>query len=225
MSSQPISSSSSSANPPPPSPTILLFARGLIALLDLWPALTIAVREEWGGSESLAKKVWMASTLLDEFESHAVIVPSTNTIDSKSAEDPPLDHDEVGDLLNQMMSDEFDANIEDGSIDLIAGDIVKLWKDLVRPGVVAAEDVVGALERKAVEIRGKGVQAQKGGDLVELDGDDESGDESGSGSDEGEGGMDVDEAPQLVAKEKEREEPVVDDDGFTLVQTKGRKGR
>jgi pre-rRNA-processing protein TSR2 len=220
MSSQASSSTQQSA------PTIVLFARGVIALLDLWPALTIAVREEWGGSESLEKKTWIASTLIDEFESRAPVVasssdPNSSIIDPKSAEDPPLDQDEIGDLLNQMMSDEFDANIEDGSIDLVSGDIVKLWKDLVRPGVITPEEVVGALERKAAEIRGKGVQAQKGGDLVEVDEDDD----SASGSESGEDGMDVDEAPQLVPREKEKEEPVVDEDGFTLVQSKGRKGK
>jgi pre-rRNA-processing protein TSR2 len=207
-----------------PTPTILLFARGIIALLDLWPALTIAVREEWAGPDSADKKTWIASTLIDESESRIPILPNSTppTIDPKSAEDPPLDQDEIADLLNQMMSDEFDANIEDGSIDLIAGDVVRLWRDIIRPGVVSAEDTVGALERKALEIRKKGVQAQKGGELVEVEGDSGSDDGSGSGSGDE---MDVDEAPQLVPKEKEKVEPVVDEDGFTMVQGKGRKGK
>lgn len=54
-----------------PSPQILLFARAVLAILDIWPALTIAVKEEWGGVESKEKKTWMASTVIDEFESGA----------------------------------------------------------------------------------------------------------------------------------------------------------
>jgi len=228
---------------PPTAPTILLFARGVLALFDLWPALAIAVREQWGGPDSSDKRTWMASTIIDEFESRATYLllsipsaPSASStspassssppraVDPQSASDPPLDQDELGDLINQMMSDEFDANVEDGSIDLVASDIVRLWRDMLKPGLgMSAEDVVSALERKADEVRRTGVKANVGAELEEVDGDSE----SGSGSESGDG-MDIDEeAPRLEAREngKEKHEPVIDDDGFTLVQAKGKKGR
>ena len=214
---------------PPTSPTILFFARGVLALLDLWPALTIAVAEQWGGPESADKKIFLASTLIDEFESNATYLPPSSStsprIDLATATNPPLDHDDIADLLNQIMSDEFDANIEDGSIDAVAADIVRLWRDVFS---AAPEAIVEALERKAGEVRRMGVKASSGGELVEVD--DEEG-ESGSGSESEDDGMDVDgkEAPTLVPKEKEKEvsvpEPVIDEDGFTLVQTKTRRGR
>ncbi|KAK4684131.1 pre-rRNA-processing protein TSR2, partial [Tremellales sp. Uapishka_1] len=197
------------------SPTILFFARGLLSLLDLWPALTIAVREQWGGAQSAEKKTWLASTIIDEFESRATFLADGTTVDPATATDPPLDLDDLIELLNQMMSDEFDANIEDGSIDLVAGDIVRLWRDILA-SEMGADGVVAALERKAEEVRGKGVRATQGGDLVDV----ESESESGSGDE-----MEVDEAPQLVER-KEREEPEVDDEGFTMVKGKGKgKGK
>jgi pre-rRNA-processing protein TSR2 len=212
------------------SPTIALFARGVLAILDLWPALTIAVREEWGGPDSADKKTWIASTIIDEFESRASYLSSSSdassssapqVVDPATANDPPLDYDDLADLINQMMSDEFESNIEDGSIDAVASDLVRLWRDILQPAPGAQPStVVEALERKAGEIKGKGVQATKGAGLQTVDGDSDS--DWDSESDDG--GMEVDEAPQLVpATERERQEPVVDDDGFTLVQTKGKK--
>ncbi|WWC58335.1 uncharacterized protein I303_100875 [Kwoniella dejecticola CBS 10117] len=199
--------------------TILLFARGVLALLDLWPALTIAVAEQWGGTDSAAKKTWLASILIDEFETRAPLLPVTDTnsvptVDPNSANDPPLDIDEVGDLLHQIMSDEFDANLEDGSIDIVATDLVKLWKDLLNP-LYDPQVVVDNLEKQASEVRRKGINAQvgAGGAESQSEGEDSDADED----------VEMDEAPQLVdsREPKERQEPVVDDDGFTLVQKKG----
>ncbi|RSH94867.1 hypothetical protein EHS25_004673 [Saitozyma podzolica] len=199
-----------------PSPLILLFARGVLSLLDLWPALTIAVAEEWGGPESAEKKTWVASTIIDEFETRAKLPADPSASLPPNVNDSQLDHDDLADMLNQMMSDEFEANIEDGSIDLVVGDILRLWRDVLTPPEGStAEIVIAALETKAGEVRKTGIKATKGAE-VEVDSDEE----SGSGSDEEENGMDVDEAPQLVPRE--RQEPVVDDDGFTLVQ-KGSK--
>jgi len=212
------------------SPTILLFARGILALLDLWPALTIAVTEQWGGPDSLAKKTWLASVIIDEFESHATFLPnptptslsssltptSPRRVDPSTATKSPLDHDDLADLLNQIMSDEFDANIEDGSIDAVTADIIRLWRDVLSVAPVA---IVETLERKAGEVKKGSVKATMGGDLVEVDDNDDS--ETGSESEEDR--MEVDPAPQLVYREEERPEPIVDEDGFTLVQGKGKR--
>lgn len=207
------------------SPTIVLFARGTLAILDLWPALTIAVSEQWGGSESAEKKTWIASTLIDEFESRAtylpIPVPDSSApsvvgpvVDPADANDPPLDQDDIIDLLTQIMEDEFEARLEDGSIEAVASDVVRLWKDLLTEE--KPEIIVEALERKANEVRRTGVQVSKGAQ-------DE--DDSSSGEEGDEMEVDGDEAPQLVAREERREkqEPVVDDDGFTLVQKGGRR--
>jgi len=120
-----------------------------------------------------------------------------------------------------MMSDEFESNIEDGSIDAVAADIVRLWRDILQPATGAQPStVVDALERKAAEVKGKGIQATKGAGLQNENGEEDSDSEW---DDESEDGMEVDEAPQLAPVERERVEPVVDDDGFTLVQPKTKK--
>ncbi|RSH85082.1 uncharacterized protein EHS24_006675 [Apiotrichum porosum] len=201
-------------------PEILLFARGVVALLDLWPALTIAVREQWGGHESADKKTWLASELIDAFESAVVDTPEGPRLDPSTAAEPPLDIDQLADMLTQVMSDEFEAAIEDGSVDPLATDILRLWRDVVAPTQRPAEETVGALERKAAEVSRQGVAATSGGGAHEVD---ENGEEWESDSDDDED----DGVPQLVPAEeqqpREREEPIVDDDGFTLVQKPRRR--
>lgn len=215
------STSQQPLTPVEPSPTTLLFARGLLALLDIWPALTIAVTEQWGGPESADKKTWLASTIIDLFEPSVPAPGAVPSTANPSSSEAPIDFDDLADLINQIMSDEFEANIEDGSIDSVTGDILRLWKDITstpEPTVL-----VDALERKAGDVRKKGVQAQKGAGPEELDMD---GDDDDWSSEED---MEVDgeAAPQLVPSaepaSRERQEPVIDEDGFTLVQKPRRR--
>ena len=205
-----MSAAAPNAAPIDPTALILLFARGVIATLDLWPALTIAVREQWGGRDSADKKVWIASTIIDDFESRLAA--------DLSGEDV-MDQDDLADLLVQIMSDEFDANVEDGSIDAVAADVTKLWKVLMQD-MQQGEGVVKEMEERAAKVqRTQHVQATKGQGTEGMSSDEE--DDSEDDSDDG---MDVDEAPQLVpVEEKERVEKVVDEDGFELVQKKGRR--
>lgn len=209
----------SSSVPAQQAPEILLFARGVMALFDMWPALTVAVREEWGGPDSEDKKYYLISALIDAFEQGAAYAAADAEgivrVDAKAALDSPLDEDQIADMLDQYMSDEYEAQLEDGSSDMIAKDVARLWRDCVAPGERPAEDTVGALERKAAEVVRKPVHATHAGG-EEFDGSDD-GEEWSDEDDD-----DKDEVPQLVqAEPKERPEPVIDDDGFTLVQKKG----
>jgi pre-rRNA-processing protein TSR2 len=200
-------------------PEILLFARGVLALLDLWPALTIAVREEWGGPSSGEKKTWLASEIIDTFENGAVVVtPAGPALDAAAqVAEPPLDVDQLADLLAQVMSDEFEAAIEDGSVEPLAADILRVWRDVLTPSERTAEETVSALERKAAEVSRTGVAATSGGGPVDENGEEVSDSDSEDEDDD-------DEAPQLVdSAPREHQEPVVDDDGFTLVQKPRRR--
>ncbi len=187
--------------PPPPNPALVLFARGVIARLELWPALRIAVEQGWGGPESRAKRRWLASVLVDAFD---------------EPQQPSPDAEYVALMLAQVLEDEFDASIEDGSVEAIAADVVALWG--------AGEEAVGEWERKAEGARAKRVDVRE--EVVDGDGDDD-GDDDDEWEDEEED-EDGDEAPQLSRaagdsqQRPSKPEPVVDDDGFTLVQ-KGRR--
>jgi pre-rRNA-processing protein TSR2 len=207
--------------PPPapaPNPALILFARGVIARLELWPALRIALEQGWGSSgpssSSREKRLWLASEIVDAF---AFVDNDNDNGDDDSARVRARapDAEYIGLMLAQVLEDEFDATFEDGSVEAVAEDIVKLWG--------AGEDVVGMWERKAEGARGKKV------DVREEVGSDEDGDED-EWEDEESGEEEEEGAPQLVpaaaaaaaeVQRLARPKPVIDEDGFTLVQ-KGR---
>ena len=184
--------------PPPPNPALILFARGVIARLELWPALRFAVEQDWGGPDSRAKRRWLASVLVDAFDDH------------EQQQQQPPDAEYVALMLAQVLEDEFGAAIEDGSVEAVAADVVKLWG--------AGEDAVGEWERKADGARAKRVDVRE---VVDKDGDDD--DDEWEDEEE-----DEDDVPQLMRvagdpqQRPSKSEPVVDEEGFTLVQ-KGRR--
>ncbi|KAI0303019.1 Pre-rRNA-processing protein TSR2-domain-containing protein [Russula brevipes] len=189
--------------PPPPDPTLILFARGVIARLELWPALRVAVEQGWGGPSSREKRRWLASEIVDAFDSAGRSSTSTST-------STPPDAEYVALMLAQALEDEFDALFEDGSVEGVAADVVALWG--------AGEDVVREWERKVEGARGKKV------DVHEVVDDEDEWEDEESEEDEDE---DEAEAPQLMpaaaeVQRREKPTPVTDEDGFTLVQ-KGRR--
>jgi pre-rRNA-processing protein TSR2 len=203
--------------PPPaaPNPALILFARGVIARLELWPALRIAVEQGWGqgqgrgttggGPSPREKCLWLASEIVDAFDNDN----DGDLSQQAQARARAPDAEYIALMLAQVVEDEFDATFEDGSVEAVAEDIVKLWG--------AGEDVVGVWERKAEGVRGKKVDVQE---EVGSDGDEDEWEDEESGE-EGEEG-----APQLMPTTAElqrlaRPRPIVDEDGFTLVQ-KGR---
>ncbi|KAF7296576.1 hypothetical protein HMN09_01064900 [Mycena chlorophos] len=189
----------------PPPETSILFARGVIARLATWDTLRLAVQEGWGGGSANAaqKRTWLASVIVDAFE-ETVPVP---------------DDQYVEEILVQVLADEFDTVLQDGSAEPVAVDIVRMWDE----ANAGKDDLVRKFEAKADGLKGKKAVAQEipGGDEEEWMSDD--GEEDGDDDD----AMEEDEAPQLIAapEPKRREEPEVDEDGFTMVKGKGKSHR
>ncbi|KAG6861826.1 hypothetical protein C0995_011708 [Termitomyces sp. Mi166 len=181
-----------SAAPPPSS---VLFAKGVIARLAIWYILRIAVQEGWGGPGAAEKRTWLASVIVDTFEDQ-----------SQTPDDQYIEE-----LLLQIMADEYEAIIEDGSAESVARDIIRMWEETR----VGKADTVTKFEELAQNIKGKKVEVQQ----APQDEDDEWEDDD-DGSDEEE-----EEVPQLLQPQPQKgNEPEVDEDGFTLVKGKG-KGR
>jgi len=218
-----MSAAASSSTPaaPAPSPVILLFARGVLSLFQSWPVMRSAVLQSWGGPESEAKRTWFASMVVDEFEERwtkagCPLYPTVGTGAERQNIAPPegLDLDDLADLLFDVFLEEFDVELEDGSPEEISRRVIACWSASLQgdePAVVAFEEEAARLSKKKAEV----VRTAAGED----DGDSSSDDD---GDDAAEGGMDVDPAP--ARQERVREEPEVDDDGFTMVKKgKGKK--
>ncbi|KAF5363372.1 hypothetical protein D9756_001053 [Leucocoprinus leucothites] len=179
----------------------VLFARGVIARLAVWSTLRIAVQENWGGPDAKQKPTWIASTIVDSFE--------------EESEQP--DEQYIEEMLLQIMADEFEAVLEDDSAASVAKDIVRMWLETRE----RKDGTVQKFEALADKIKGKKIEVKENV---------ESGDDDWEDEENGEDLIDDDdeEAPQLIEHQippsSQKNELVVDEDGFTLVQGKG-KGR
>jgi len=178
-----------------PPPTSVLFARGVISRLAVWAALRIAVQEGWGGPGAAEKRTWLASVIVDAFEEQV----------------PAPDVQYVEETLLQVMADEFMTVLEDDSAESVATDIVRLWDETQ----LGRQELVLRFEEQADKVKGKKPSAQEG--VTNDDDEWESDDEDGSSEEEEEV------APQLLDV-RLKNEPEIDDDGFTIVKGKG-KGR
>ncbi|KAJ8063172.1 hypothetical protein OCU04_008411 [Sclerotinia nivalis] len=180
------------------------FQRSINLSIFLWPSLTLAVTSSWGGPESTSKREWLAATLIDLLSD-----PENHDVDAGWIEE----------FLLNVMEDEFEVVVDDGSALEVASGIIKCRGECER-GVWGEETSLCArLERKWEEKGGKSEELanfNKGVDQEDTDGDDESGDKGDE-----EGDVEMDEAPQLV-RVKEPIVPEVDEDGFTRVVKKRR---
>lgn len=189
------------------------FEQGVVYALHLWPALTLAVQNNWGGPDSADKRDWFAGAIVDLFPEISDEPPTKNT---KVIEEPELE--DVETVLLQVMVDEFEVNVDDDSGLEVAGQIF-----LARTGCVNGE--FGEVEKLRTRWLNK-----KGGKVDQMfkkaeDADQDTDWESDSEDDEDdEGGADVemDDAPALVSAPKEKPQPEVDEDGFTKVTRKKR---
>ena len=196
------------SQPTMPSSTLHIFARAVLARLTIWPALRLAVQQSWGGPESNQKRIWMAGVIVDAFD-----------LAQRSKDEEEPDDYYVEEQLLQMMSDEFDVTLEDGSAEGVARDVVRIWTGLNNgengEERKKAEETIERWEGQALKIKGKVVEAV-------VEGDDEVGGSEGDDDDwEDESGSE-DSGPELIDPSKQRQERVVDDEGFTLVQGRGK---
>jgi len=194
--------SSSSAVPGqiiPPSPETCQseFEAGVSLSLSLWPALAVAVSNNWGGPDSADKRDWFAGAVCDLF-----------------AERPDTDLEDVETVLLQVMLDEFEVNVDDDSGFEIAEQIMRLRTDC---GNGDFKEVNQLRERWAKkggkEIKFQKVERGENDDDTDWDSDDL------EETDEENEDIEMGEAPPP----KEKPAPEIDEDGFTKVVGKKRR--
>ncbi|KAK6506653.1 hypothetical protein TWF481_005112 [Arthrobotrys musiformis] len=97
------------------------FENGMTILLNTWPALSMAVENEFGGPDSADKRDWLCGAVADLFTS-----------------DPATDAEDLEDFLLQILSDEFETALEDDSAYNVSQRILLLRRQ------IAADDFSGA---------------------------------------------------------------------------------
>lgn len=176
--------------------------------LHLWPALTLAVQNNWGGPDSADKRDWFAGAIVDLFPDISKLAPSALSAQPQSNDEP--DQIDVETVLLQVMLDEFEVNVDDESAFEVAENIMRVRGGCLRGKLDEADD----LRRRYEAGKGKkvvGVQGQDEDHETDWDTEDDS-DESE------ENDVEMGDAPAP----KEKQEPEVDEDGFTKVTRKKR---
>ena len=172
------------------------FELGVSMMIYRWDALDVAVENNWGGPDSSEKRDWITGVVVDLFKSEKVI-----------------DVASIEETLLYAMVDEFETNVEDDSALPIAMEIINIYNDCFNVNYNKVEQLYLEWEEKQKTKKAKRVIHVEGDD--DDDNDDQDDDDNEDEDEEMEEAM-----PDLVST---KPEPVVDDDGFELVQPKGRR--
>ena len=187
------------------------FEQSVAYSLHLWPALTLAVQNNWGGPDSADKRDWFAGAVVDLFPSFITLAkPPKNapaTKPTEQSEEPDVEYVET--MLLQVLLDEFEVNVDDESGYDVAEQIVRMRAEIAKGNF----EEVNALRIRWESRKGKKIEMQQAAD-ADQDTDWESDDDE-DGSD-----IDMDEAPPLVQAPKEKPPPEIDEDGFEKVTRK-----
>lgn len=179
------------------------FDLSIALTLATWPALTLAVQNSWGGPQSSEKRDWFAGAISE-------LLKST----------PDADVEYVEEFLLQVMNDEFETNLEDGSGEEVAAKILGLRKLTLDGDFASVDDMYARWEQrqsrgvetvvfKHIETREDEDYTDEGSDELEVEPSDED--------------VEMKQAPALVYICKEKAQPKVDDEGFMEVVSKRKR--
>jgi hypothetical protein len=101
------------------------FCEGLELLLRAWPALCLAIEQQWAGPDTPAKLPWLRDALAEHFD----------------AEGPKVEVFDLEDILRDVLIREFACILEDDSECTVARDIHRLYRDCVTGGSARLEEL------------------------------------------------------------------------------------
>ncbi|TPX10223.1 uncharacterized protein E0L32_001420 [Thyridium curvatum] len=197
------------------------FEQGIALSLHLWPVLTFAVENSLGGSDAAGKRDWFAGCVSELFPAigSAMATSTTTTPQQQRQAHEDLLCDVESRLL-QVMDDEFETVVDDGSAYDVAEQILVLWRECSRGVFKEVEALRQRWEgKKGAKVTGLFKEAQGGDQDTDWDTEDDDEDDD---DEEGSSDVDMDGAPALVSAPKEKAPPEVDEDGFMKVTRKKR---
>ncbi|EPY49361.1 rRNA processing protein Tsr2 [Schizosaccharomyces cryophilus OY26] len=175
-----------------PSKKLTYFEYAAGVLVCCWPIMRQAVAEEWADVDTADKRDWMAGALVD-------YICSAKDVDAWDIEE----------LILQILQDEFNVgSVEDDSPYILAQDLHRVWQAALEDNFDPIRDIHERLGKPMIEKqereenRAAKPSASSVPELVE-----------------GEQSMHED---ATEPAQEESKAPVVDDDGFTVVQRKRR---
>ncbi|KAJ7317488.1 hypothetical protein JRQ81_003650 [Phrynocephalus forsythii] len=113
-----------------------LFRQGVEAVLGSWPVLQIAVENGFGGAYSQEKAEWMVGAVEQYFQSNADLEP-----------------EEIEDFLAELMNNEFDTMVEDGSLPQVSQELCLFFSQCRQGDEAAVREAMVRLTQKRQEAK------------------------------------------------------------------------
>jgi pre-rRNA-processing protein TSR2 len=181
------------------------FELGVSMIIHNWYTLTTAVDNLWGGPQSAEKRDWISAVVIDEFKNNK-----------------DIDIIYIHELLCGVMEDEFDTVIEDQSTIQIATKIIKCYKECKQNEFENVKTMYSKWLIKQQNRKDK-IVANIVNDPLNPDiSDDDDDDDDEEEDDDDDNDMDVDMNDITEQPRYQKNEPEIDDDGFTIVNSKRR---
>ncbi|MBZ3882989.1 Pre-rRNA-processing protein TSR2-like protein [Sciurus carolinensis] len=131
-----------------------LFRAGVRAALEAWPALQIAVENGFGGVHSQEKAEWLGGAVEDYFIRNA-----------------DLELDEVEDFLGELMTNEFDTVVEDGSLPQVSQQLQTMFHHFQKGDGAALREMASHITQRKCKVKATALKAGR-----ETDGDEDDAD-------------------------------------------------
>uniref|UniRef100_A0A7S0QX22 Pre-rRNA-processing protein TSR2 homolog n=1 Tax=Pyramimonas obovata TaxID=1411642 RepID=A0A7S0QX22_9CHLO len=189
------------------------FEKGVKAILKKWTAFRLAVDNGWGGNSSEEKADQVEDDILLWFYN------GKGTIYA----------DELEDMLMEAMRVDFNTECEDDSCKEVSLQLTNLYGECARGNYALADELhkaanKGSATKKSVRVKRQRATDGEAVSKQTVEGEDEDSDSSSDESDD-EDCPTLTEGMEPIREEPkyEKPEPVVDADGFELVQPRRRK--
>lgn len=194
------------------------FEEGCYLIFMRWTALQLAIHNEWGGSESKTKAKSLYDDVVEWFYTtkgmYTSLLYHHEHVVSLSHHNLLLADHEMSDLeelLDEAIQVDFNVQAEDDSPYMVARSLVNMYNQVAHGDVTYVNTL-----KEQFEKNGQNVLAESMRDPGSFMGEEQS-DGSSSSSSEDDDDMDVDEAPESSRQ------PMIDEDGFQVVQRRGRR--
>ncbi|XP_076860159.1 pre-rRNA-processing protein TSR2 homolog [Brachyhypopomus gauderio] len=181
-----------------------VFTEAVRAVLETWPVLQIAVDNGFGGAHSQQKAEWMVDAVQQYFYDNDDLQPA-----------------EVEDFLSDLMNNEFDTLIDDGSLPQVAQKVCEMFQQCQQGRLGEVREHVSQLALKNAAGRAKVTPVKTPAEEEEEEEEEEeSEDEESMECDDPGAGVSgkpwQQQPPSSAATEEEKEE----EEGWTVVRRK-----
>ncbi|KAA1067374.1 hypothetical protein PGT21_002786 [Puccinia graminis f. sp. tritici] len=204
---------------PPPPVYLVPFARSVVDLLTIWPALQLSFEQSASHQSQAAQdsaRSELATELVGAFLDAQPIAEESSGQEASADQPPTPESEEIEDFLLGWVFGTLDVRIEDESEISITRDLLNLWNEwsaMASPAdehaVRSSGQVIQRVERLAAGRRAN--RSQITAQLVDeghVSGDEES---------EEEESMNIDDPSSQPSVARRHPSPTIDEDGFTLV--------